>query len=140
MDRDKKDLLRGVLKPEGAPGAVCDSRALVAAQEAIPPVVVALAALRALVPSEPDEELAGYLSFAVLGVAVGFAERNLSPRDEAHLAIVPPLLEDIRSVYGQLHDLGGDYDGEEFRFRAYDYGIHKAYYLDWRLYLSKELY
>ena len=140
MDKDKNDLLRGVLKPGGAPAAVSDSRALVATLEAQPPVAVALAALRSRVPAEPDEELAGFFRFAVLGVAVGFAERNLSPRDEAHLTIVPPLLADIRAVYEQLHTLGGEYDREEFRFRAYDYGIHKAYYLDWRLYLSKELY
>ena len=56
------------------------------------------------------------------------------------MAIIPPLLDDIQGVFDRLRKLNADYDPDEFRFRAYDYGIHKAYYLDWCLYLSKDCY
>ena len=140
MERSKEDLLQEILALDTAPAEIEDSRALAVAAEARPPVVAAMLALRPLVPEEEEDELAEYYRFALLGLSVGFAERNLSPQDPAHQAIVQPLLADIRSVYKQLGELGSGYDREEFLFRAYDYGVHKAYYLDWRLYLSQELY
>jgi hypothetical protein len=140
MERDKDDLLQGLLQPDDAADEAADAGALVTAAEAQPPVVAVMTALRPFMPDVDDEELADFFRFALLGVSVGFCERNLSPRDEAHLRIIPPLLADIRLVYDQLRKMGAEYDREEFRYRAYDYGIHKAYYLDWQLYLSKELY
>ncbi len=148
MERNKDDLLRGVLEPESASGAAsgaasgepADSRALMVLGESRPPVAVTLAVLLPLIPEKTGDILDEFFRFALLGVSVGFSERNLSHRDEAHLSIVRPLLADIRSVYERLCELGTGFDQEEFRLRAYDYGIHKAYYLDWQLYLSKELY
>jgi hypothetical protein len=75
-----------------------------------------------------------------MGMVVGFGDRNLSPYVAQHTAIIPPLLEDIRSVYQQVRASGAAYSPEEFIFRAFDYGIHKAYYLDWDLYLSHDMY
>jgi len=137
MERDKEQLLQEMLQPEGTPA---ESRALITRAAAEPPVVELMRELQRYIPADAGDELSDFFRFALLGVSVGFRERNLSPRDQAHLAIIPPLLDDIRSVYDRLHELGTAYDREEFRFRAYDYGIHKAYYLDWQLYLSKELY
>jgi len=100
-----------------------------------------LDALTPMLPSDVNEdELADFLWFALLGVAVGFDDRELSPFVEAHREIIPPLLADIRSVYEQIKARGLEYDRDLFRLRAFDYGIHKAYYLDWRLYMSKDLY
>jgi hypothetical protein len=80
------------------------------------------------------------LQYALLGLCLGFIERDLSPFVAEHLAIVPPMLEDVRSVYDQAAVQSSAIDPEEFRFRAFDYGVHKAYYLDWTLYMSKECY
>jgi hypothetical protein len=87
-----------------------------------------------------NDELAEYERTALLGVCAGFVERQLSPYVAEHVAIIPPMLEEIRAVYRQLRTLGTAYDPAEFRIRAFHYGVHKASYLDWRLYLSKECY
>lgn len=96
--------------------------------------------LKEFLPDEEDGELAEYFQFALMGLVVAFGDRHLSPYLPAHTAIIPPLLEDIRAVYGQIRDSGAEYNREEFIFRAFDYGIHKAYYLDWSLYISKDMY
>lgn len=86
---------------------------------------------------EPLEE---FLRLALLGVCAGFQERTLSPYAPQHAEIIPPLLAEIRAVYEQVQALGGGYDADEFRYRAFHYGLHKACYLDWRLYLSNTCY
>ncbi len=96
--------------------------------------------LARFMPADPDEHLQDFLRFALLGVCFGFIERDLSPFLPEHVAIVPPLLADVRSVYEQISATAAGYDPEEFRYRAYDYGLHKATYLDWQLYLSHEPY
>jgi hypothetical protein len=98
------------------------------------------AALAQYLPAPTDTELAEYERLALLGVSAGFVERHLSPHLAAHTAIIPPLIEEIRSVYREVKRLGMPYSAEEFRLRAFHYGVHKASYLDWQLYLSKELY
>ncbi|MCZ6556484.1 MAG: hypothetical protein O7A69_01755 [SAR324 cluster bacterium] len=141
MAHKREDFLQGVLETGQQPSSQYQNcKALVAAAEANPPVLSSLEAFSTLISPNTEEPLAEYFRFALLGVGVGFAERNLSPRDEKHLEIIPPLLEEIRAVYDHLTAAEAPYDPDEFRFKAYDYGIHKAYYLDWRLYLSKELY
>jgi hypothetical protein len=99
-----------------------------------------LSELERFLPAPDAPELDEYYRCALMGVVVGFEDRNLSPYLEQHTAIVPPLLTDIRTVYEQVRRSGAQYSPEEFVFRAFDYGIHKAYYLDWQLYLSQELY
>jgi hypothetical protein len=89
-------------------------------------------------PSAP--ELDEYYHYALMGLVVGFGDRDLSPYVREHTAIIAPLLEDIRSVYEQVCASGAAYSREEFIFRAFDYGIHKAYYLDWDLYGSHDMY
>jgi hypothetical protein len=96
--------------------------------------------LERFLPAPGERELDDYYRYALMGVVVGFEDRDLSPYLEQHTAIVPLLLKDIRVVYEQVRRSGAHYSPEEFVFRAFDYGIHKAYYLDWQLYLSQELY
>lgn len=97
-------------------------------------------ALKAYLPEEEDPELRNYFEFALMGLTVGFLDRDLSPFLPGHTAIIEPVLEDIRQVYRRIKDSQSAYRPEEFIFRAYDYGIHKAYYLDWDLYMSHEMY
>ena len=125
---------------EGSEQTPQDAEALVQSAQDHPQVVEAFRTLNRFLPPDVSDELADLLRFALIGICVGFAERSLSPFIEEHLEIIPPLLDDIRSVYDQLKSIGAEFDLDEFRLRAYDYGIHKAYYLDWRLYLSHEMY
>lgn len=117
-----------------------DVRALVRQAGDRPEVRACFEALQPLLDDDAEEPLAEFLRLALLGVAVGFVERNLSPELEQHRAIVPPLLDDIRGVFQSAKAEQSQYDPDEFRYRAYHYGIHKASYLDWDLYLSKEMY
>jgi hypothetical protein len=96
--------------------------------------------LARLLHRDAPPELAEYERLALLGACAGFLERTLSPYAPEHVEIIPPLLDEIRAVYGQLQALGGGYDRDEFRYRAFHYGLHKACYLDWRLYLSNTCY
>ncbi|MFI5399725.1 MAG: hypothetical protein ACHQZQ_01565 [SAR324 cluster bacterium] len=122
------------------PAALVSARSEVARAAADPDVQSCAAALARCLPAPADPELAEYEQLALLGVSAGFVERHLSPHVAAHTAIVPPLIDEIRSVYREVRRLGMPYSAEEFRLRAFHYGVHKASYLDWQLYLSKELY
>jgi hypothetical protein len=122
------------------PVALLAARGEVARAEADPQVSAFSHELVRYVGGHGDDELAEYERLAVLGVCAGFAERQLSPYIAEHTAILPPLLAEIRAVYGELQKLGTAYDPSEFRIRAFHYGVHKASYLDWCLYLSKECY
>ena len=134
------DLLQSLLNPPADGREGQDSRELVRRAESQPRVLTAFQELSRTVPTDDPEDLLGFLRYALLGVSVGFVERNLSPYLAEHVEIIPPLLKDIRSVFRRLKKSRAPYNEEEFRYRAFDYGLHKAYYLDWRLYMSKELY
>ena len=141
MQRDNRHVLESILRPSEREGPKREqTMALVRVARRELPILASLEAFSRYLPAEVDPELAEYFQFALLGVSVGFRERNLLSEDEAHLEIISPLLEDIRIVFQRLQQMGAEYDAEEFRFQAYDYGINKVYYLDWRLYLSKTLY
>lgn len=140
MDPDKDTLLQAVTAAATTPAVRPDTTALVRQALAAPEVRTYLEVISAPLLPEPAQPLAEYLRLALIGVAATFVERNLSPYVAEHVAIVEPLLDDIRAVYAQIEAQHAAYDHEEFRYRAYDYGVHKAHYLDWRLYLSKEMY
>ncbi len=99
-----------------------------------------LSALSVWLPDDVDAELGEYQYSALMGLVIGFGDRGLSPYVAQHTAIIPPLLEEIASVYHQVKTSGNAYSHEDFIYRAYDYGIHKAYYLDWDLYMSNDMY
>ena len=122
------------------PAALVSARAQAAQAGSNPAVLSCAEALVGGLPAPSDPELAEYEKLALLGVSAGFVERNLSPHLPQHTAIVPPLIEEIRSVYREVKRIGMPYSAEEFRLRAFHYGVHKASYLDWQLYLSKECY
>ena len=91
-------------------------------------------------PAVREPELARYFRFALLGVCAGFMERGLSPYLPEHVEIIAPLLADIQGVFDRIQSMNAAYSPEEFCQQAYAYGVHKATYLDWDLYLSKEMY
>jgi hypothetical protein len=137
---DKQDLLALILRPGPLPVAERAAERIQASTEVHSDFGVWLRELERYLPPPSDPELDEYYRYALMGVVVGFGDRNLSPFLAQHTAILPPLLEDIRSVYGQVRASGAPYSVEEFILRAFDYGIHKAYYLDWDLYLSHDMY
>jgi hypothetical protein len=122
------------------PAALVEARDQVARAAGDGQVQAYSGALARFVGGEGNDELAEYERMAVLGICAGFVERQLSPYITEHVAIIPPMLDEIRAVYRRLRQLGTAYDPAEFRIRAFHYGVHKASYLDWRLYLSKECY
>lgn len=139
MDPSKEALLNGLLAKSNDP-LTPETRALLVSAKSHPPVKKAFQSMEGLLPATETQEIDEYLHLALLGVATAFVERNISPHLEIHREIIPPLLDDIQAVYRALKKTDAQYDPEEFRFRAFDYGIHKAYYLDWCLYMSKEPY
>jgi hypothetical protein len=115
-------------------------RALVRRSSALDRAQEWLRVFEQFLPAGVEPPLRDYLQYALLGVCLGFVERGLSPFVAEHLAIIPPLLGDVEAVFAQATAQGSEVAPKEFRFRALDYGIHKAYYLDWTLYMSKECY
>ena len=91
-------------------------------------------------PAVQEAELGRYFRFALLGVCAGFMERGLSPYLPEHVEIIAPLLADIQGVFDRIQSMNAAYSPEEFCQQAYAYGVHEATYLDWDLYLSKEMY
>ena len=137
--------LSGMLEvstPAGAPAvqARVETVALLQRVTDDPQVQEWMRHLAPYLPPDAPPPLLEFLRFAQLGVCAGFLERTLSPYAPQHVEIIPALLEEIRAVYEQVEALGVAYDAEEFRFRAFHYGLHKACYLDWRLYLSNTCY
>jgi hypothetical protein len=122
------------------PTAVVAARQRIAEAEADPKVHAYCRELAPYLARDAVEELAEFERFALLGVCSGFVERDLSPYLPQHVEIVAPLLEEIRAVYLELRRLDAAYDPHEFRMRAFHYGVHKASYLDWRLYGSLGCY
>ena len=140
MTRTPEELLALIVKPSREAGEQDASAALLAHARERADVIKWSDELQGHLPATGDEELREYYQAALLGVCAGLAERGLSPYLEEHVAIIPPLLEEIHSVYSQVKEAGSDYDRADFTHRAFEYGIHKATYLDWDLYGSKTLY
>jgi hypothetical protein len=139
MTPDRATLLASV-QATPAPGALEETRALVRRANTLEQAREWLKVFDAFLPADTEEPLLEYLRYALLGLCLGFVERDLSPYHGEHLAIVTPMLDDIRAVYGQLDERQRRADPDAFRYRCFDYGVHKAYYLDWTLYMSKECY
>src|SRR5690349_20923600 len=143
MDTLPANPLAGMLEAQ-APGVVTQAReetlALLARTRNDAQAREWMAHLAKHLPPDAPPPLDEYLRVALLGVCAGFLERTLSPYAPQHEEIVPPLMAEITAVFDQVRTMGGAYDPDEFRYRAFHYGLHKACYLDWRLYLSNTCY
>ena len=139
--RDAGELLELVVRESGVPPAqqvaeLSETLAMVQTGE----LAGWLESLMEYLDPEISGELREYHLLALKGTVRAFRDRNLSPFMPQHREIIPDMLRDITQVYTQVRASGADYSREAFGLRAFDYGIHKVYYLDWRLYLSKEMY
>lgn len=94
----------------------------------------------ARLPVPEPSGLANWQRLALLGVWVGFHERNLDPSRPEHQAVLPRVLKDVGGAFRQLRESGGNPDDPAVCWQVYDFGIQWAYYLDWELYMSQELY
>ncbi|MBF0288115.1 MAG: hypothetical protein HQM14_09880 [SAR324 cluster bacterium] len=87
-----------------------------------------------------NEQLQEWISLAFLGACVGFVERNLLADHPDHQYLYQQLIREITGVYDQLQDTQYACDLDSIKYQLYDYGVQGVYYLDWKLYMSKELY
>ncbi len=92
------------------------------------------------IDQDADPLLIEWLSLAILGACVGFSERNLNPELPEHQRIIPRIISDVSGVYSKMLRQGGEEDLSKLKFEVYDFGIQWVYYLDWDLYMSRELY
>ena len=87
-----------------------------------------------------DPLLRKWLKLVLLGVCTGFEERGLDPELPEHREVFSRIVKDVSGVYSQLSGMQPGKGLESLKTQIYDYGVQWAYYLDWKLYMSKELY
>ncbi|MBF0352252.1 MAG: hypothetical protein HQM11_14560 [SAR324 cluster bacterium] len=87
-----------------------------------------------------NQMLRQWLELALLGTCTGFAERNLSATHPDHQYIYPRIIEDVTAMFEHFQRNALSLDSAAVEFQVFDYGIQWVYYLDWDLYMSKELY
>ena len=81
-----------------------------------------------------------WLKLVLLGVCTGFAERGLDPELPEHHEVFSRIVKDVSGIYSQLRDMQPEKSSESLKSQVFDYGVQWAYYLDWKLYMSKDLY
>lgn len=94
----------------------------------------------ALIEPETDSLLKEWLNLAILGACVGFSERNLNPDLPEHHRILPHIIRDVSGVYRKMKPHSDAKDLRQLKRQVYDFGVQWVYYLDWDLYMSRELY
>ena len=87
-----------------------------------------------------DPLLRELLKLVLLGVCTGFAERGLDSEVTEHREVFSGIVKDVSEVYSQLRGVQLKKGLESLKSQVYHYGVQWAYYLDWKLYMSKELY
>ena len=83
---------------------------------------------------------AEYVEIAILGMCLAFEERGIPPDLPGHRSLLHLLVKDVSGMCRQLQQSGHSYSREDLLFRAYDYGMRRAYHLDWELYGSQTSY
>ena len=96
--------------------------------------------LKLMIPEESDEQLKEWLKILLLGVCVGFKERNLNPELPAHQYIYPRMFKDVSDMFHKLQARKLPLDTSEMKWQVYDFGLQWIYYMDWDVYISQELY
>jgi len=76
----------------------------------------------------------------VLGVCQGFSERNLDPELPEHQEVFFLVIEDIKGVFHKISPKAPEDEISSLNGQVFDFGTQWVYYLDWKLYMSKELY
>ena len=89
---------------------------------------------------ELDQPLQEFLTLAILGVCQGFEERNLDPGLPEHREVFSHVIKDVKGLIKKiLVPLNGK-ELQSLKKHVFDFGTQWVYYLNWKLYMSKELY
>ncbi|MGA1599712.1 MAG: hypothetical protein ACO4AU_11725 [bacterium] len=85
-----------------------------------------------------EESISRWSRYVLAGYASGLLERRMRLDDARHLEPIERILEDVRGLHAQLS--ASQLNEPALWAQVFDFGIQWAYYLDWRLYLSQDLY
>ena len=89
---------------------------------------------------ELDQPLQEFLTLAILGVCQGFEERNLDPGLPEHREVFSHVIKDVKGLIQKIPVPSNGEELQSLKKQVFDYGTQWVYYLDWKLYMSKELY
>ncbi|MEC8189076.1 MAG: hypothetical protein VX059_09835, partial [SAR324 cluster bacterium] len=89
---------------------------------------------------ELDKPLQEFLNLAILGVCQGFEERNLDPGLPEHREVFSHVIKDVKGLIQKIPVPSNGKELQSLKKQVFDFGTQWVYYLDWKLYMSKELY
>ena len=89
---------------------------------------------------ELEQPLQEFLNLAILGVCQGFEERNLDPGLPEHREVFSHVIKDVKGLIQKIPVPSNGKELQSLKKQVFDYGTQWVYYLDWKLYMSKELY
>ena len=89
---------------------------------------------------ELEQPLQEFLNLAFLGVCQGFKERNLDPGLPEHREVFSHVIKDVKGLIQKIPVPSNGKELQSLKKQVIDFGTQWVYYLDWKLYMSKELY
>ena len=89
---------------------------------------------------ELDQPLQEFLTLAILGVYQGFEERNLDPGLPEHREVFSHVIKDVKGLIQKITVPSNGKELQSLKKQVFYFGMQWVYYLDWKLYMSKELY
>ncbi len=89
---------------------------------------------------ELDQPLQEFLNLAILGVCQGFEERNLDPGLPEHREVFSHVIKDVKGLIQKIPVPSNGKELQSLKKQVFDFGTQWVYYLDWKLYMSKEIY
>ena len=75
-----------------------------------------------------------------LQVCQGFEERNLDPGLPEHREVFSHVIKDVKGLIQKIPVPSNGKELQSLKKQVFDFGTQWVYYLDWKLYMSKELY
>ena len=89
---------------------------------------------------ELEQPLQEFLNLAILGVCQGFEERNLEPGLPELREMFFDVIKDVKGLIQKIPVPSNCQELQSLKKQVFDFGTQWVYYLDWKLYMSKELY
>ena len=89
---------------------------------------------------ELDQPLQEFLTPAILGVCQGFEERNLDPGLPEQREVFSHVIKDVKGLIQKIPVPSNGKELQSLKKQVFDFGTQWVYYLDGKLYMSKELY
>ena len=87
-----------------------------------------------------EQPLQEFINLAILGVCQGFEERNLDPGLPEHREVFSHVIKDVKGLIQKIPVPSNGKELQSLKKQVFDFGTQWVYYLDWKLYISKELY